>query len=193
MNQYEAFLSNPANNIDPLGLIIQVSSAQQSLVLDALSKFVRGKLSFNTKGHLQRGKSADDCGIEANVDRLIGDERIYEIIPERRGIGGVYEPWSQVRGDFLWQQNTGEGGRIYFDPNPDPSTTYYKVNFWSKTDPHTASTILAHELLGRAIADYNSEPQGRLGSSVRDDANSLAVQRAAPAYERMGVTRRYGY
>ena len=193
LNQYATMVDNPVNFVDPFGLVIEVRDpAQRAVVLATLSKFVRGTLSFNAKGHLQRAKSADDCGVESDVDSLIADDRLYEIIAERRGYGGVFEPWTQVMGDMFWQNNIGQGGRIYFDPHPEPSD-FYDINFWGKDATHTAGTILAHELLGRAVADFNREPVGKLGSSVRDKANNRAVKRANPAFDRMGVPRRYRY
>ena len=54
-----------------------------------------------------------------------------------------------------------------------------------KTEPHTKGPILAHELLGRAFADFNKEPQGPLYSETRDKADDLAMNRANPAFDRM--------
>lgn len=130
--------------------------------------------------------------MEADIDRLIEDPRLYEIVPSMAGINsvgeGVFLPWAQIEKDFFWHRDVGRGGRIHFNPLP---RDVYRTE--SGHAPHTAGTVLAHELLGRAIADYHREPTDKLGTPLRDRAGELAVQRANPAFDRMEVPRRKGY
>jgi len=193
LNLYVAFGNNPVNFVDPWGERITVTGAQkQSIVSKALSQFARGQLSFDNKSNLRRKKSKKDGEIENHIDSLIDSKNTYEIIPESKGFGGSFEPWSKVFGDFDWQNNIGRGGEIYFDPSP-PTSAQYKTSFWGNREPHTGGTIFAHELLGRAVGDNNKENVGKLGSKTRRKANSRAVKRANPAFDRMGKPRRYKY
>jgi RHS repeat-associated protein len=193
LNLYAFCGNNAVNFRDPGGLYVSVAKENQSVVLSTLSQFIRGDLSFDNRNRLKREMDEDDENIENMVDSLISSKNEYEIIPVARGVGGgQFDPlslWAEKR--FDWYNCTGEGGRIYYNPDPC-SGNKYKIGFL-KYEPKTGGTILAHELLGRAFADNNKEPAGKFGSKTRNKANELAVERANPAFDRMNKPRRTDY
>jgi len=128
---------------------------------------------------LSRSPCEGDEGTESLVDELINSDRLYKIY------------------DNLYSDGTGRsqsvptayGGDIYFDPNVDAN--YFTGPF--SQAPITPAAELAHELLGRGIQFERGEPHGRYGSRARDISNRRAMERANPAFSRMGMKPRFRY
>ncbi len=173
-------LNDPVNLADPSGLRVRLngSVAQQGFILTQLRKFTRGRLSIDSEGFLGRCPSGNDESIETDIDRLIQSEFVYEIFAQTPSTReGVFTP------------SGGGGGSIYFDPEANSNYT----SGFLRVSAHTPASVLAHELLGRAVADLNREPQGRRGSRERNVADRRAVERANRAFIRMGMPPRRGY
>jgi RHS repeat-associated protein len=183
LNQYVAFDNAPVMYSDPLAMrvLLMGSDEEKEAILDDLRKFVRGSLSTDPKGYLVRSPSEDDDMIESMVDELIHCDAVFRItraFPPDGVVPGVFRP-----------TRSGPGGDIFYDPKVNDR---YRSGAF-RTSPFTAPGLLAHELLGRAYANLHREPTGAMYSKTRHNANTKAVERANPAFERMGMPKRTSY
>jgi len=199
-----AFLFNaPEEWIDPWGLKIHVDGDKDVVkaVLDALAQFIRGQLSTDDKGYLQRKPNPKDCQtcpkdekIERWIDEILAASDEYDIVvtdaPGGYGAGGTFA------GNAF-----GKGGKIRVKPNPED---WYEAeggtwqSLWHNYEYHTFSSVLAHELIGRAYAHCKrtegmDKAYGELDRKTKDALNQKAVERVNEVLDRLGKKRRTRY
>ncbi len=81
------------------------------------------------------------------------------------------------------------GTDIYYDPNIQMN---YRSGILS-VSPMTPAGALAHEFLGRGTQVEQGIPHGAYGSKIRADSNRRAINKANPAFDRLGMDRRVAY
>lgn len=186
------------NNIDLLGLKVRILGEDEVVkrVLGSLEKFIRGSLSVDPNGFLDRKITPPDCSacpgegdIEKWIDQLIASANQYEI--------DVTDDTGFLQGDGSFTQWSG-GGTIKVDPCP--SDHYFSDSGFYKRDVeyHNFESLLAHELLGRAYAHCSGEngadrPANKLDEKTKNKLNTLAVKRANEAFARLGMKPRCRY
>ena len=202
-NLYEYALNSPVEWIDALGLKIRVDGSEEvvKIVLDALGTFIRGKLSADRNGYINREPNPKDCkkcpkdqDIERWVDVILAsaDEYIINVTDHAHPYGA----------DGSFQGNSfGNGGVIRVKPNPNE---FYDANggtwtdLWRNYECYTFSSVLALELLGRAYLHCTRESgmdqqYGDLDRYTKDKLNDLAVRLTNEALIRLGKNTRKSY
>jgi RHS repeat-associated protein len=172
-NLYGYVANNPIIATDPLGLILHIVGDPTN-ILQNLQKILKGKVSVDKDGNVQRSPCSQDQDFDRRVDQLINSKTVYNIRDQE-------DPNHFQRPDS-------------YDPNThtievNDSTYTYPDGVWNPFSEAVGdeASALGHELM-RAYANDNGEPQ-----DDSDTARQNVVNRANPAYTRQGLPPRTGY